>query len=166
MCTRCSFPYTFSITVGDSPRGRASGEDPALRGDAAAIRDTQQALADCGYNVGPPDGILGSRTQQAAQDFRVHHKLNRAIALSELPALVREKCSRAIAPEEIKQLIAKLEPLDDRCRGASGDDPKTMAACDQREEFVEALTTRGWCYGHEPQPMSDRDWEPCREGER
>lgn len=159
-------PYTVSISVGDSGPGSVSAEDDSLRGDAAAIRNAQRALADCGYDVGQPDGITGTRTEKAVQEFRLHHKLDGAIRLSNLPDLVREKCPRTTAPEEIKQLIAKVEPLNDRCRGGSGDDPRTMAACDQREEFVEALRARGWCYGHEPQPMSDRDWEPCHEGER
>lgn len=158
-------PYTVSITVDDSGPSPASGKDDSLRGNTAVIRAAQQALADCGYDVGHPDGILGPRTEQAVGHFRLHYKLNREIALSELPALVRERCPRAIAPDETKRLITQLEALDDRCRGGSGDDLGTMAACDQRQVIVDALMARGWCYGHEPQPMAERHWEPCHEGE-
>lgn len=42
---------------------------------------------------------------------------------------------KASAAESVDQ---KIERLHDRCRGGSGDDPKTMKACDERDRLIKS----------------------------
>lgn len=66
------------------------------------------------------------------------------------------------APVSIQQLIDQEDELNDRCRGGSGDDPKTLTACDRRDQLYSQIQAKGWCYGHASQIEADRQWEPCQ----
>jgi len=48
-------------------------------------------------------------------------------------------------------MIDEWRRLNEQCRGGSGDDPATMAACDQREAATARLKAAGICYGKEGQ---------------
>ena len=50
-------------------------------------------------------------------------------------------------PKDVQSLIEKTEILDDKCRGGSGDDPKTMKACDEREHIIKKIEKKGYCWG-------------------
>lgn len=61
--------------------------------------------------------------------------------------------------------IARLEKLNEQCRGGSGDSPLTQKACDERDKLISGLGKKGWCYGHEGQASYERQWERCSVGE-
>jgi hypothetical protein len=50
-----------------------------------------------------------------------------------------------------RRAIDAYERLNSACRGGSGDDPSTMAACDKRDVAGLALEARGICYGKKDQ---------------
>lgn len=60
------------------------------------VADVQKALIDAGYNPGPIDGVLGSRTRGAIAKFQDHNNLNGNGRLTEttLKALEIELSSR------------------------------------------------------------------------
>lgn len=76
--------------------------------------------------------------------------------------------SNAVANEspsgEIKLMIDDVDELNGRCRGGSGDDPKTMDACEHRDALMKDLQANGWCYQAKDQnaPASDRRWMRCQ----
>lgn len=59
---------------------------------------------------------------------------------------------------EAKVVIAKAEALNDKCR----DSPNNPESCAERDKLFEELRERGYCFGHEPQAMFEREWEKCR----
>lgn len=61
----------------------------------------------------------------------------------------------------VQEEIAKVDKLNDLCRGGSGGSPATMRACANRDAAIAALEKRGWCFGHASQAMYEREWEPC-----
>lgn len=69
-------------------------------------------------------------------------------------------------PPEVDKNISIADVLNDKCRGGSGDDPKTMEYCEQRDALIEEINKQGWCYGHEPQAMYERKWEVCRDNDK
>lgn len=67
----------------------------------------------------------------------------------------------------VSQMMRLEEELNSRCRGGSGDDPKTMTACDQRDRLLEQLKDAGTCWGnpHDPnQAGYEKTWQPCGQG--
>ena len=58
-------------------------------------------------------------------------------------------------------LIAEWTDLNSTCRGGSGDDPKTMKACDDREAVSAKLKKLGWCYGRPGDAGYQRSWILC-----
>lgn len=61
-----------------------------------------------------------------------------------------------------KALIDRANQLNDRCRGGSGDDPKTMQACEQREAAMAQVSKAGWCWGPSDAPGYQQRWIRCR----
>ena len=59
---------------------------------------------------------------------------------------------------EAQVVIAKAEALNDKCR----DSPNNPESCAERDKLFEELRERGYCFGHEPQAMFERQWEKCR----
>lgn len=81
-------------------------------------------------------------------------------------------CARPMSPTVKETAAGRLESrwadLNEQCRGGSGDDPRTMRACDEREKVDVQLTQAGWCYGSLSEAranlsMADRTvgWHPC-----
>lgn len=67
-------------------------------------------------------------------------------------------------PKDVQSLIEKTEILDDKCRGGSGDDPKTMKACDDREHIIKKIEKKGYCWGAFRSDASEsaKQWIPCK----
>ncbi len=63
--------------------------------------------------------------------------------------------------QDVALLLKRVAELNTRCRGGSGDDPDTLAACDARDVLVEELRARGWCYGRPDEPGYLHNWHPC-----
>jgi hypothetical protein len=64
-------------------------------------------------------------------------------------------------PEDVAQLMAQEDALNDKCRGGSGDDGDTQKACNGRDLLYEKIKAKSWCWGHDGQSGADRTWEPC-----
>jgi peptidoglycan hydrolase-like protein with peptidoglycan-binding domain len=60
---------------------RLRGEPEALRPDARLLREVQTALAERGFDPGPPDGAMGPRTRAAIAEFRRAEELPEASSL-------------------------------------------------------------------------------------
>jgi hypothetical protein len=63
--------------------------------------------------------------------------------------------------QDVAQLMAQEDALDDKCRGGPGDDDATLKACDERELILGKIKANNWCWGHDGQIGADRTWEPC-----
>jgi hypothetical protein len=63
-----------------------------------------------------------------------------------------------------KKLIRQWEVANENCRGGSGDDPKTLKACDVREKLARQLEAAKWCYGKEGQSGYQYTWHRCQKG--
>lgn len=67
------------------------------------------------------------------------------------------------APPGIKAAIDKAEDLNDKCRGGSGDNPKTMGLCDQRDKAYTEIKKQGWCFGDSSKNEieANKTWQKC-----
>lgn len=60
------------------------------------------------------------------------------------------------------KLIEQWSELNGRCRGGSGDDPKTLKACDLRDNLdASKMKPRNLCYGKEGQSGYQYEWHRC-----
>lgn len=75
------------------------------------------------------------------------------------PASTEQKASSWTATEQA--LIARWKELNELCRGGSGDDPKTMEACDLRDAASTQLDSADICYGEEGQYDSQMEMHRC-----
>jgi hypothetical protein len=66
---------------------------------------------------------------------------------------------------ELEALLAREKRLNDRCRGDSGDNPKTQTFCDERDKAVEQLEAKGWCWGPAGAAEYEKTWRQCPDGE-
>lgn len=66
--------------------------------------------------------------------------------------------------KDIQKLIEKVEILNDKCRGGSGDDPKTMKACEDRDNLILKIESKGYCWGSMNKNVSTNlyTWIPCK----
>jgi hypothetical protein len=64
-------------------------------------------------------------------------------------------------PADVARLIAQLEPLNDACRGGSGDSPATQKACAQRDRKFSQIVKAGWCLGPDSAPAYQKTWMAC-----
>ncbi len=65
------------------------------------------------------------------------------------------------APGDAQSLLQRFEQLNGRCRGGSGNDPATWAACDERERLGPRLNALGWCFGREGEMGAEMQWHRC-----
>lgn len=92
------------------------------------------------------------------EPFDLHSKIDRP---ADMPfAAVKSASDRPTG--KAKELIARVDQLNDRCRGGSGDDPNTMKACEQREAAMAQVRKAGWCWGPEDAPGYEQRWIRCR----
>ncbi|WP_283149020.1 hypothetical protein [Silvimonas soli] len=66
-----------------------------------------------------------------------------------------------LSKTQAQPLIAKVEQLNDACRGGSGDNQKTMEYCDKRDQLVTKLSQGGWCFGSPEQYEYEKKWQRC-----
>jgi hypothetical protein len=65
------------------------------------------------------------------------------------------------AGQDPAALIKLWYQENDKCRGGSGDDPRTDAACAARETYDAKLRAIGWCYGKRGQFGYQMNWHKC-----
>jgi hypothetical protein len=58
-------------------------------------------------------------------------------------------------------LISQWTRLNTLCRGGSGDDPKTMQACEARQDIGRKIDKANWCYGKKGQYAYQYEWHAC-----
>lgn len=68
--------------------------------------------------------------------------------------------NRDFGPED-RKMIDRANDLSSRCRGGSGDDPATHSACEERDETMVQLESKGICWGPEDAPRIDQRWIRC-----
>jgi hypothetical protein len=85
----------------------------------------------------------------------------RTILAGAVGALIMAAPARA---EAVPKLLRYWTALNGLCRGGSGDDPRTQAACDRREAIDRRLGAAGWCYGQPGDIGAQRTWQPCAGG--
>ncbi len=71
---------------------------------------------------------------------------------------------RAPAPPAAQRpdkLIDEFDKLNSRCRGGSGDDPKTHLACDERDPVEQKIKKAGWCWGPDNAAGYEKSWIAC-----
>jgi uncharacterized lipoprotein YajG len=62
-------------------------------------------------------------------------------------------------------LIAAEQREDEACRGGSGDDVRTMQACNRRQVLLKELQDAGWCWGG-ADIEADKRFVSCKPGDR
>ncbi|TGE01752.1 hypothetical protein [Methylobacterium nonmethylotrophicum] len=62
---------------------------------------------------------------------------------------------------DVPRLLRDWTAQNGTCRGGSGDDPATLAACERRDVLHQRLTAAGWCYGRPGDAGYQRVWRPC-----
>lgn len=68
---------------------------------------------------------------------------------------------KVFSKKEAQVLIRQWLKEYEGCQG-SGDDPKTLKACQRRGEVIAKLEAGGWCYGKETDSSrSEYDWHLC-----
>ncbi len=86
------------------------------------------------------------------------HFRGQTLSRCDAPTLPAPRDGFSASTEEIIDLWAKA---NSGCRGGSGDDPRTMGACGEREEYDAILQGRGWCYGRPDDAGYQRAWQRC-----
>ncbi|XYD12283.1 hypothetical protein R1A27_30275 (plasmid) [Methylobacterium sp. NMS12] len=66
--------------------------------------------------------------------------------------------------EPVPALLRDWSTVNGLCRGGSGDDPRTRAACERRDALDRRLAAAGWCYGRPGDVGAQRTWQPCDDG--
>ena len=65
------------------------------------------------------------------------------------------------ASETTPELIELWDQSDATCRGQSGNDVKTWAACAARSVYGTALNEREQCFGREDEAGAEMEWHEC-----
>lgn len=68
------------------------------------------------------------------------------------------------AGQDTAAMIGQWDRFNSACRGGSGDNPETFAACDAREAIAAKLAAAGWCYGRPNEAGYQANWHPSAEG--
>lgn len=84
-------------------------------------------------------------------------------AILALAAGCSEKANQASNSTSIDALLNEANRLDGLCRSGSGDDPKTLKACDQRDVLGAEIQSRGWCWGPKNAIGADKHWMLCKD---
>ena len=58
-------------------------------------------------------------------------------------------------------MIVNWNDLNGKCRGGSGDDPKTFQACEARDALSPKIEAQGFCYGENAEFGYQQRWEVC-----
>lgn len=87
-----------------------------------------------------------------------------AVMLAAVAPVAARLASPRPATEPARTLIDLWVGANERCRGGSGDSPKTMAACEERERYAARLDRLDWCYGRRGQDGAHMAWYRCGPG--
>ncbi len=60
-----------------------------------------------------------------------------------------------------KKLIKRADELNESCRGGSGDEEKTMRACDVRDKLMQDMEAKNICWGPQSAIGADQRWMRC-----
>lgn len=83
----------------------------------------------------------------------------RLVCLSGLGAASLWSAASAAPSDDV--LIGQWRRENTLCRGLSGDDPLSGAACEKRQAIGRRLAKRGWCYGKQNQMAYQMQWHRC-----
>lgn len=66
--------------------------------------------------------------------------------------------------KDIQKFIEKAEILNDKCQGGSGDDPKTMKGCEDRDNIIMKIESNGYFWGSMNKNVFTNlyIWIPCK----
>lgn len=65
------------------------------------------------------------------------------------------------ASADITDMIDRVQSLQSKCRGGSGDNPATMQVCSDKDLLVDMLRQNGWCFGAPGQAEYQKKWQRC-----
>lgn len=75
--------------------------------------------------------------------------------------LIASASGDALAGPDPETLVVQWREQNTLCRGLPGDDPRSVAACEQRQGIGRALGQLGWCYGKRDQMAYQMQWHRC-----
>ena len=81
-----------------------------------------------------------------------------------LPSIMLCSAAAQAAGDTTPALLREQAELNSLCRGGSGDDPRTIAACKKRDAVSRALGGMGWCFGKEGEFEYQKQWHRCQPG--
>lgn len=105
---------------------------------------------------GEVNTIEGDYTKVSENAFRVYGRLFRRCGSD---AAISEYTDGLDA--DTGELVSAWDDANSRCRGGSGNEPKTLAACGERDSYDVMLAGRQWCYGENAQAGYQAFWAPC-----
>ena len=96
---------------------------------------------------------------------RIHKLLTPLVTVSFLTALATLTNAQSLDTSDMVQsdieLLQDNALYDGRCRGGSGDNPDTWAACGARDYASFLLNTSGYCFGEKDQASFEWVWHVC-----
>lgn len=110
-----------------------------------------------GHTAAPPPMALEGSSAPSKPDFRVEQ-------LAKAPKINVPTLNETDEPSwrvSETALMKQYYDLNEKCRGGSGDDPKTTESCDAREAVSTLLRSGGICYGEEDQAGSEIEFHRC-----
>src|SRR5438477_5898753 len=146
------YPATYAFPIKKSPI-TSTYELPSLTGDGSGDRNA--AMVDGGRNL--HDRCQVGEGQRRYAD-RVSQMKSIAIPLA-LILLYVPAHAQSGTGRDPAALIRLWKQENEKCRGGSGNDPRTDAACASRQTYDAKLRAIGWCY--EYQGAATVDWHPC-----
>jgi hypothetical protein len=66
------------------------------------------------------------------------------------------------ASMDVQKLMSQQEKFNEQCRGGSGDNPKTIAACKDRDKLYQEIVKAGWCWGPDDAFGYQKHWVRCQ----
>lgn len=109
---------------------------------SGAVRVDGEELAYCSREMRPEDIIANLPPRSI-----------------DLPKKLSDK--DAVQSADENTIFEDWHEANEQCRGGSGDDPATEAACTHREQLAEQLKKQGLCFGRKKQSHSDYEWHKC-----
>ena len=85
----------------------------------------------------------------------LHGVMASTVALCTICTMPAQAASRP------SRMIAEWTRLNSLCRGGSGEDHRTVEACDARDKLIKQIDKKGWCYGKKAQLGYQFRWHAC-----
>lgn len=135
---------------------------PECQGLAAGalIAKIETPTKTIGYGTGCWSAAPGGKIRVLVKSF--DDGVVRQINLSSSQFTAPQSSKPSGPTGEAKRLIAQADVLDNQCRGGSGDNPKTMQACEKRDATVEKVISLGWCWGPDEAVGANKGWVRCQ----